>query len=95
MLQHTYYVYILSSLKGTLYIDVTNNLLRRLDQHKSKLSPGFTSRYGVDSLMYYETYGDVRDAIAREKQLKGLSRKKKIALFEKENAEWRDISEDF
>ena len=95
MQQRTYSVYILSSLTGTLYIGVTNNLLRRIDQHKRKLIPGFTARYGVDRLMYYEIYGDVRDAIEREKQLKGWVRRKKVALIEKENADWRDLSEDF
>ena len=96
MLQRSYYVYILASQsQGTLYIGVTNNLARRLDQHKQKLVAGFTAQYGVDKLMYYEIYGDVRDAIEREKQLKGWTCKKKIALFEKENAQWRDLSEDF
>ncbi len=96
MQQRFYYVYILSSQRqGTLYIGVTNNLARRVDRHKNNLVAGFTSRHGVDKLMYYETYGDVRDAIEREKQLKGWSRKKKIALLEKENAQWRDLSEDF
>ena len=96
MLQRSYYVYILASQRqGTLYIGVTSNLARRLDQHKQKLVAGFTAQYGVDKLMYYEIYGDVRDAIEREKQLKGWTRKKKIALFEKENTQWRDLSEDF
>ena len=96
MNQRSYYVYILSSQRnGTLYIGVTNNLVRRLEQHKNKLVAGFTARYDVDKLMLYEIYGDVRDAIEREKQLKGWSRKKKIALFEKENPQWRDLSEDF
>ena len=96
MLQRSYYVYILSSQRqGTLYIGVTNNLARRIGQHKQKEVAGFTAQYGVDKLMYYEVYGDVRDAIEREKQLKGWTRKKKIALFEKENAQWRDLSEDF
>ena len=96
MLQRTYYVYILSSQRhGTIYIGVTGNLVRRLEQHKSKQVAGFTADYGVDKLMVYEMYGDVRDAIEREKQLKGWSRKKKIALIETENAQWRDLSEDF
>ena len=95
MQQRTYVVYILGSLRGTLYIGVTNDLLRRLDQHKNKLVRGFTARYDVDRLLYYESYGDIRDAIEREKQLKGWSRSKKVALIVKENADWRDISEDF
>ena len=69
--------------------------MRRVDQHKSKLVAGFTARYGVDRLMYYETYADIRDAIEREKQLKGWTRQKKIALIAKENDRWRDLSEDF
>jgi len=86
MLQRSYYFYILSSqYQGTLYIGVTNNLLRRIAQHKNKEIAGFTARYGIDRLMYYEIYGDVRDAIEREKQIKGWTRKKKIALIEKEN----------
>ena len=96
MLQRSYYVYILSSqYRGTLYVGVTNNLVRRMDQHKSKLVAGFTARYGVDRLIYYEIYGDIRNAIEREKQLRGWTRRKKIALFEKENARWRDLSADF
>ena len=96
MLQRSYYVYILSSqYQGTLYIGVTSNLARRIEQHKNKSVAGFTARYGVDRLMYYEVYGDIRDAIEREKQLKGWTRKKKIALIEKENDQWRDLSEDF
>ena len=95
MQQRDYYVYILSSASGTLYIGVTNNLLRRLHQHQSKAIGGFTASYNVDKLVFYETYGDVRDAIEREKQLKGWVRKKKVALIEKNNAGWRDLSEDF
>lgn len=96
MQRRSFYVYILSNQRqGTLYIGVTNNLERRVTQHKGKLVEGFTTRYGVDKLMYYEIYGDVRDAIEREKQLKGWTRKKKIALLEKENVQWRDLSEDF
>ena len=96
MLQRSCYVYILSSqYQGTLYIGVTNNLARRIEQHKNKLVAGFTARYGVDRLMYYEVYGDIRDAIEREKQLKGWTRKKKIALIEKENDRWHDLSADF
>ncbi len=90
----TYWVYILASRKnGTLYIGVTNSLERRAWQHKNKATAGFTACYAVDRLVYYEDFRDVTDAIAREKQLKAGSRAKKIALIEKENPEWNDLSE--
>ncbi len=72
---------------------MTNNLERRVYQHKHKLVPGFTSRYGLTRLVYYEETSDVRTAIAREKQIKGWLRRKKIALIESVNSEWRDLSE--
>ena len=89
-----YYVYILASKKnGTLYTGVTNDIERRVYEHKHKLTPGFTSRYNVNRLMYYDEYNDIRDAIAREKQIKGWLRKKKIALIESMNPNWDDLSE--
>jgi putative endonuclease len=93
----TYWVYILASRKnGTLYIGVTNSLERRTWQHQhpksAPASSSFTQRYGVNHLVYFEDFGDVTLAIAREKQLKAGSRAKKIALIEKENPEWRDLS---
>jgi putative endonuclease len=98
MTTKTYWVYILASQKnGTLYIGVTNSVERRTWQHKHPKSvpssSSFTQRYGVDRLVYFEDFGDVTNAIAREKQLKAGSRAKKIALIEKENSEWRDLSE--
>ena len=88
-----YYVYILASKKnGTLYTGVTNDIERRVYEHKHKLTPGFTSRYNVNRLVYYEEYNDIRDAIAREKQIKGWLRKKKIALIESMNPNWDDLS---
>ena len=72
-----YYVYILANRSGTLYVGVTNNLLRRLYEHKHKLIPGFTKRYKIDRLVYYEHTPDVRAAIAREKQIKPWRREKK------------------
>ena len=87
-----YYVYILASLSGTLYIGITNNLERRMVEHKEGLVGGFTSQYGVHRLIYFETYRDVRNAIRREKQLKGWRREKKIALIEKVNAGWKDLA---
>ena len=87
-----YWVYILGSLSGTLYIGVTRNLHFRVRQHKEKTFRGFTAQYNVDRLLYYETYGEVLRALAREKQLKGWLREKKIALIEKSNPQWKDLS---
>jgi len=89
----SYYVYILSNKKKvTLYIGVTSNLLQRLYQHKYKLLKGFTSKYSIDKLVYFEEYNDVRQAIYREKKLKAWNRTWKIELIEKENKEWNDLS---
>jgi putative endonuclease len=93
MTMRMYYVYILASKKnGTLYTGVTNDIERRVYEHKHKLTPGFTSRYNVNRLVYYEEFNDIRDAIAREKQIKGWLRKKKIALIESMNPNWDDLS---
>ena len=73
----TYYVYIMESRSRVLYTGVTNDLARRVDEHKRSLTPGFTSRYHITRLVYFEEFGDVRDAIAREKQLKGWVRSRK------------------
>ena len=90
----TYYVYIMSNKKkGTLYIGVTNNLERRVYEHKHKILPGFTSRYNLTRLVYYEDTNDVNIAIVREKQIKGWLRRKKIALVESINPQWQDLSE--
>ena len=87
-----YFVYILATYKnGTLYTGVTNDLLSRTWQHKNNLLPSFTSRYGIHQLVYYEIFEDIYEAISREKQIKNLLRKKKIALIEKENPEWEDL----
>ena len=89
---HDYYVYILASKSRILYIGVTNNLARRLFEHRQKLIPGFTSQYNVTRLVYFEMFGDVRDAIAREKQLKSWRREKKIVLIESLNPSWQELS---
>jgi len=87
-----YFVYILASKKnGTLYIGMTNNLKNRIVQHKEKQIPGFTQRYNVDMLVYYEYYMDVRDAITRETQMKRWKRSWKIELIESMNPEWKDL----
>lgn len=88
-----YWVYILASHKhGTIYIGVTNNLQRRVSEHRGKDNKGFTGRYGVHRLVYYESCSSAKDAIAREKQLKGWRRQYKVALIEKANPDWDDIS---
>ena len=89
------FVYILSNNSKTLYIGVTNNLERRIYEHKNKLIDGFTKKYNLTKLVYYETFGDITLAIAREKQLKGWLRKKKIELIESMNPDWNDLSTDF
>lgn len=87
-----YFVYILASKKnGTLYVGVTSDLDRRVSEHKSGFVEGFTKKYGVKTLVYFECSGDIRDALAREKQLKGLSRAKKIAKIEEFNPRWEDM----
>lgn len=87
-----YYVYLLASKRnGTLYIGVTNNLARRVWEHKNNVVEGFTQKYNVHQLVYYEITTDVDGAITREKQLKKWKRQWKIELIEKSNPEWRDL----
>ena len=89
-----YWVYILANWDhSVLYIGVTNDLTRRLYEHKNGLHEGFTKKYRVTNLVYFEQTSDVNAAIAREKQLKGWRREKKIALIEQMNPEWNDLSE--
>ena len=87
-----YYVYIVASRSRNLYTGVTNDLERRVFEHKNKLLPGFTARYNVDRLVYFETTEDVNTAISREKQIKGWLRSKKVALIEAVNPTWNDLS---
>ena len=88
----TYYVYILTNFNHhVMYIGVTNNLRRRLYEHKNGLIDGFTKKYRVHKLVYFESCGEVLDAIAREKQLKGWTRKRKNALVESVNPLWKEI----
>ena len=91
----TYYVYIITSDGGTLYTGMTNDLERRMYEHKNKLVRGFTSRYNVHRLVYYEETGSVESAILREKQIKGWRRSRKIDLIQSQNPKWRDLSEDW
>ena len=88
-----YFVYILASKKnGTLYIGVTNDLIRRTDEHKNNLADGFTKKYNVKILVYYEHTENIESAITREKQMKEWQRSWKIKLIEKDNPTWRDLS---
>ena len=87
-----YYVYIVTNGVRTLYIGVTNDLIRRVYEHQHKLTDGFTKKYNVTMLVHYEVTTDVASAIAREKQLKGWRRSKKIDLIEASNPEWVDLS---
>jgi putative endonuclease len=90
-----YYVYILTNKRnGTLYIGVTNNLKRRIFEHKEKQVEGFTKIYGVDKLVYFEMTENVSAAIEREKRLKEWQRGWKLKLIEKENQEWRDLYDE-
>jgi putative endonuclease len=80
---------------GTLYTGLTNNLTKRVHQHKSGLVEGFTKKYNIDGLLYFETFSDIHSAIAREKTIKGWLRKRKIALINQSNSQWKDLSEDW
>lgn len=93
---HQYYVYILASkIRGTLYIGITNDLQRRVYEHKKELVKGFTQKYGVHKLMYFETFKCIDEAIKREKNLKKWKRDWKIKLIEEENKKWLDLSSDW
>jgi putative endonuclease len=89
------YVYILSNRSRTLYTGVTNNLERRMYEHKRKTGSQFAAKYNLTQLVYYESFGDIREAIAREKQIKGWRRQRKIALIESTNPEWKDLTGDW
>ena len=90
-----YFVYILASKRnGTLYIGITRNLVKRVYEHKHNKVEGFTEKYEVHRLVWYEDCGDVREAITKEKQLKKWNRKWKLALIEKTNPEWQDLYDE-
>jgi putative endonuclease len=90
----TYYVYIATNQRNTvLYTGVSSNLANRMWQHKNKIVEGFTKKYNVDKLVFYETFSNPTDAIVAEKKIKGWARKKKMVLIEKDNPEFRDLSE--
>jgi len=89
---NSYYVYIMASKKnGTLYIGVTNDLIKRVYEHKTNLVEGFTDKYSIHDLVYFEVFNDAVEAIAREKRVKKWNRKWKINLIEKENPHWKDL----
>ena len=90
-----YYVYIMTNKSKTLYTGVTSNLMRRVWEHKTKMMEGFTKKYNIHLLVYYESTSSVYAALAREKQIKGWLRSKKIALIDSFNPEWKDLSEEW
>ncbi len=91
----TYYVYLVASRTHRLYIGMTSNLEQRMWQHKTKIFEGFSAQYNCNRLVWFECYGHPSAAIGREKQLKGWARSKKIALIERANPAWVDLSEDW
>jgi putative endonuclease len=87
-----YYVYIISSDTGTLYVGMTNNIKRRVYEHKNKSAPGFSKKYNIRNLLYFETFSDRNSAIAREKQLKHWRREKKVSLIDSVNPSWTEVT---
>jgi putative endonuclease len=92
-MERRYFMYIMASLSRKVYVGVTNNLIRRTGEHKDARLPGFTEKYRINRLVYFESFQYVRDAIAREKQIKGWRRSRKVALIEVGNPTWADLSE--
>jgi putative endonuclease len=90
--RRTYWVYVMSSLSRTLYTGVTNNLKRRVAEHKERRVGSFTARYNVDRLVYIEEFDDINQAIVRESEIKQMARRTKIRLIESTNPQWRDLS---
>ena len=91
----SYYVYILTGPSGVLYTGVTNNIQRRVNEHRLKLIPGFTRKYNITKLVHFEVFGEIRSAIAREKQIKAWTRQKRVALIESHNPKWADLTADW
>ncbi len=90
-----YYIYILTNYNRTsLYVGVTKNIIRRVYEHKHKVNKSYTSKYHVNKLVYFEVFEDIKQAIKREKQIKGGSRQKKIDLIENFNPDWKDLYDD-
>ena len=95
MRDYNFFIYIMASPSGTLYIGVTNNLPRRISEHQQGLIEGFTKRYNCIKLVYYENFSDIKEAIVREKVLKGWVRKKKEDLIKTVNSGWKDLSDEW
>ncbi|HUT22488.1 MAG TPA: GIY-YIG nuclease family protein [Candidatus Bipolaricaulota bacterium] len=93
MFENNYHVYIMASYKRTLYVGVTNDLVRRVAEHQDKIIEGFTKKYNCTRLVYFENFNDINEAIEREKQLKKWRREKKIRLIEEMNPDWDDLSQ--
>ena len=91
----SYYVYVMTNSTRTLYTGVTNNLERRVYEHKHKIIPGFTSKYNINRLIYYEETNSIHVAIAREKEIKSWLRRRKVELIESKNPQWRDLSAEW
>jgi putative endonuclease len=94
-MDRTFHVYMLAGKSGVLYTGMTNNLVRRVWEHKQRKIPGFTQKYNVTNLVWYEMHGRAASAFALEKQIKGWGRPKKVALIESMNPQWKDLSEGF
>ena len=94
MTDRRYYTYVMASRSRVLYVGMTNNLVRRVREHKRKDADGFTARYNVTRLVWYRTFHRPQDAIAAEKTIKGWLRERKVALIEDENPDWKDLSQD-
>jgi putative endonuclease len=94
-MDNQFHVYIMTNKSGTLYTGMTENIKKRTDEHKNRLVDGFTKKYNIDRLLYFEMFVDVHSAIAREKTIKGWLRKKKLELIRTVNPDWRDLSENW
>ncbi len=92
MAAHDYYIYILTNRSRTLYVGVTNDLTRRIVEHRARPRGAFCARYNIDTLVYFERFQSIRDAIRREKQVKDWARHKKVALIESTNPRWKDLT---
>ncbi|MFM7446594.1 MAG: GIY-YIG nuclease family protein, partial [Tabrizicola sp.] len=95
MREHTYFVYLMASRwNGTLYCGVTNNLLRRVVEHRDGAAEGFTAKYGVSRLIWFEQHSDINEAVLREKRINKWNREWKVRLIEERNPDWRDLAVD-
>ena len=95
MKRHNYYLYIMANRSRTIYVGVTNNIERRVLEHKEKRVPGFTAKYNIGRLVFYQRFPNINEAIQAEKKVKAWRREKKIALIEAENPHWKDLAADW